>query len=704
MSKIAERAIRIPFFIFVSLLILGCQMKYVVNFDSDRDTVNAGEPVTLRWNILHQENVTLLSAEIDSDIGPVEQTGSQVVHPTDNVRYRLLAKFVDEKGIATEEERFVDIVVNKATDTAQNFCFCDDDIGVNRTVINPNSTQRSIGHKSLEALRVTMPGKETASLSSIQSATRRFVETQEKISRGRLDYDFRASRTVDTDTTTCSVAKDAAERARTKGTFVTIITVPCGPQHASIAQSKVHIQQNIQFIRHHEVGHVLGLNHAGTWESATNTVESYGDYSSNMSRGGAPSYTASQLHGLGWTDPHESVRINDYLQRAGYFEGKIRPVDRNQPGVLPLAFVYEVPYNDRRIWVSAPYNDRGKIYVHSQRTCKGCSGMYMGTRRLGIIDDVGVEQRVGGLAITLLDSTMSGKEYTEFSVRIRPDETPYIVHWPFDDVEGTAMTKLKSVGVITPGPWTHSPKGAVRSTGEGTLRYKPSDTSVKQTSTWFSLGSSANEINKGKAWMGIDISGFRFAGQAGERLRLGLADNVKSDALIAELQLVRTASNAIQLLGYNGKTEVPANAAPIHSSDVLQGQLEIVVELDFDALTYQIFYRNGNHAAWTPIDAPTAMSTSAREKNLQTTLRLASSGSFMDAYDEGVNIDRLYVSHKNPMTESLDKTASYLMPAHNHDTTAQPTHDIDAHGEQEDHLCNEATSTPSDSGAALTQE
>lgn len=330
--------------------------------------------------------------------------------------------------------------------------------------------------------------------------------------------------------------------------------------------------------------------------------------------------------------------------------------------------------------------------------------MYMGTRRLGIIDDVGVEQRVGGLAITLLDSTMSGKEYTEFSVRIRPDETPYIVHWPFDDVEGTAMTKLKSVGVITPGPWTHSPKGAVRSTGEGTLRYKPSDTSVKQTSTWFSLGSSANEINKGKAWMGIDISGFRFAGQAGERLRLGLVDNVKSDALIAELQLVRTASNAIQLLGYNGKTEVPANAAPIHSSDVLQGQLEIVVELDFDALTYQIFYRNGNHAAWTPIDAPTAMSTSAREKNLQTTLRLASSGSFMDASDEGVNIDRLYVSHKNPMTESLDKTASYLMPAHNHDTTALPTHDIDAHGEQEDHLCNEATSTASDSGAALAQE
>ncbi len=652
MKSVIRHCITIPLFLLSTLLILGCQMKYIVTFTADRTTVAVGEPVTLSWNVQHIEQITLQSVEIDAGIGAVESTGTRTVNPTESTRYRLMATFLDENGTIIEEARNIDITVTGGgTDNpSQALCFCDDDVGMNRIVVNPNSTSRSIGHKTLEALRITMPDKETHSLASIKSATERFAATQEKISRGRLSYHFRSARTLDTNTTDCSVAKDAAERERTKGTFVTIITVPCGPQHASIAQSKVHIQQNIQFIRHHEVGHVLGLNHAGNWLSATNTVESYGDYSSNMSRGGAPGYNVSQLHGLGWTDAHETVRINDYLDKVGYFEGKVRPVENNQPGALPLAYVYELSHNDRRLWISAPYNDKRQIFVHSQRTCKGCSGMYMGTRRLGVINDIGIEHQVGGLAVTLLGTqTNDNGEFTEFTVRIRPGASTYIVQWPFDESEGTPMTKLNSTGIITPAPWTHSPKGSVRTTGQGTLRFRPGESSLKNSSSWFSLNSSANEPNKGKVWVGMDISEFRFAGQANERLRFGLVQDAKSEATLAEFHLLRNAGNSLSLLGYNGKTEAPANGTRIVDNDSFEGHLEIVTEYDFDALTYQIFYRTGNQAAWSVLGAPMPMDAAAKDKNLKTHLRLASTGSFTDSAEEGIEIDRLFVSLKNPM-------------------------------------------------------
>ncbi len=641
-----------PFLLFALLTAMGCQLKYVMTFESDAYQIQTGDPVTLQWSIDTRDDVELVNVEISPGIGEVNPEGTLTMTPVENTRYKLTATFIDQDGKALQDERFVGITV--AGNTDKEFCFCDDDEGVNREVKNHNNPNRSLGNKTLEVLRVTMPGKTTHSMSSIQRATRRFVNTQEQISRGRLTYDYRDSRTVDTNTTHCKTAKNAAERARRKSTFVTIITIPCGPQHASISKSKVHIKQNIQFIRHHEVGHVLRLNHSGTWDRNNNEVIGYGDGSSNMSRSGAPAYTASQLHGLGWTDPHDTVRIDDYLEQAGYFEGKLRPIEKNAPGTLPMAFVKELKHNDRRIWISAPYNDRLQVYIHSQRTCIGCGGMFMGTRRLGIIKDTGVTMQVAGLNVTFLDAQKNKDgQFTEFTVRIEPAPSPFIVKWDFDEKEGTNMQKLASNGIITPGPWNRSPRGNVKTNGEGRLVIRPQYSSAKKNSTWFSLAASGNELNRGKAWVSTTIDGFHFTGSANERLHLGLTqhDSKKDqkDKLIAELQLIRADRDQIHLAAYHGAGGEPDAGTLIHNSEDFSGKLDLVLELDFDQGTYQGFYRMSDDNNWYAVNEPTALHKDALKASVSTSLRLQPLGSYTDDRDEQMLLDTLYVSTQNPM-------------------------------------------------------
>ena len=679
-----------PALLFALLTALGCQLKYVMTFESDTYQVQAGDPVTLQWSINTRDDVELVSVEIAPDIGEVSPEGTLTLTPTEDTRYKLTATFIDQDGKALQDERFVGITVAQNQD--KEFCFCDDDKGVNREVINHNNPNRSLGHKTLEVLRVTMPGKETHSMSSIQRATRRFVNSQEQLSRGRLTYNYRDSRTVNTDTTVCKTAKNAAERARRKGTFVTIITIPCGPQHASISKSKVHIKQNIQMIRHHEVGHVLRLNHSGTWDRANNDVIGYGDGSSNMSRYGARAYTASQLHGLGWTDPHDTVRIDDYLDQAGYYEGKLRPVNKNEPGTLPMALVAELAHNDRRIWISAPYNDRLQLYVHSQRTCIGCGGMFMGTRRLGIIKDTGITMQVAGLNVTFLDAQKNKDGiFTEFTVRVEPAPTPFIVKWDFEEKAGTNMQKLASSGIITPGPWNRSISGNVKTNGTGQLAIRPKYTSAKKNSTWFSLAASGNELNRGKAWVGTTIDSFHFSGSPNERLHLGLTqDHKKSDRkneLIAELQLIRVGRDQIHLAAYHGAGGQPESGTPVHNSDDFAGQMELVLELDFDQGTYQGFYRISGDTGWYAVNEPTSLPKDALKAGVSTSLRLQPLGSYTDDGNEQILLDSLYVSTQSPMQTGGVSMMSFAqaMPAPNSDDPALPLLDETGAPEDNDH-------------------
>ncbi len=679
-------------FTVLSVFLQGCQHQYSILFESDNTHISPGEPVTLSWSIETQEDIHISQVEISPEIGVVSDKGQVVVNPQEATRYKLAVTFIDAEGNTFAAERFVGIAIKDKDPDA--FCFCEDDTGVDRKVVNYSKTKRTTGNKIVDVIRLSVPGFENRhSLSSVKNATKSWIRAYQTISRNRLNYHLRDAKDVISNKTNCSAAKGDAEQARRSSADLTIITVPCGAQHASYSKPKPHIKQNIKFIRHHEVGHVLGLGHSGVWEKATNSINAYGDKSSNMGRYGAPAYAASQLHGLGWTDPHDTVRITDYLNQAGYFEGKLRPIGKNAPGKLPMAYVTEVAYNDRRIWISAPFFNKRQIVVHSQRICKQCSGMHMGTRRLAVIQEMGTPQQVAGLAITLLDAEKSSDEtYKSFLVRIEPANQPYLVKWNFNEKAGTSMNKLRSSGIIGSGVWTHKRQG-MQTTGNGTLQLKPAKLTAKSNHTWFNLEPSANEPKRGKIWLGARINGMKFLGKPGERIKIGLTRAVKDPGVIAEFQLIRTEENLIHIAAHHGQSgPQPESGQPISTHDELEDVLEIVMEYDFDQRTYQLFYKKEGQANWIAYGEPVTLPGKAFTKSSKPALRLTTEGNFRSHPDEAVYLDELYLALQNPLAEGGIKAGPNYLQAPNNDSlqthfgneifqTMQYHSDLDCHTE-----------------------
>ena len=176
------------------------------------------------------------------------------------------------------------------------------------------------------------------------------------------------------------------------------------------------------------------------------------------------------------------------------------------------------------------------------------------------------------------------------------DRTP-VANWDFAENAGTTLRNTINDGLTDPATWT-ADRAGITATGEDELNFAPNTNTMDGSVTYFDLAGAGNAFTTGKAWTVMEINDFNFAGATiGERLRFGLMNAMTNGSLTAECQIRRNANNSIHLMGYASGT-MPGTGVQISNSNTFSGQLEICTEFDFDARTYQVFYRFNGTGEW----------------------------------------------------------------------------------------------------------
>ena len=318
----------------------------------------------------------------------------------------------------------------------------------------------------------------------------------------------------------------------------------------------------------------------------------------------------------------------------------------------------------------------GEIFVYTAPVCKGCTGMAMGDIVIAEIPNpkTAGPTTVNGLIIDPIawqstTKVFNGKNVDDFSqitLRISPSAVPpplnpLIAEWDFSEPDGTELMDTANIGSTSPATWNTNIAG-IETTGDEELQFSPSNNTLNGSSAYFDLAGAGSAITTGKVWCVMGITDFNFAGTPGERLRLGFTKGL-SNSPVAEVNLRRVADNSIQLMGYIGNT-LPTNGVQIYNSNLFDGLLEVSTEYDFDAQTYQIFYRFGGVGQWTSIGAASPMQTGA----VGNALRLAAgdtattgTGSWTDP-GEYLHIDTISLTTSDPSLQNQPPTVSITEP------------------------------------------
>lgn len=395
MTRIAYcRLLMLSCLAFVLPLFTGCAPdEDPILFEADNDIIAPGEPVSLHWEIADSPLSTTQTVQLLPDIGMVEASGEQEVFPLESTTYRLVVTSQDSDGVTQIEERAVDILTLESNDTPNGSSGSDttllDTSTEQRQVKNFNNNLRRIsGVKKVNIVRVTMPGRKTPTLGQIRNSVNKLNRLYRTASRGRLSLEIGSVQTKEVARAGCRTAKNHAMRGTGGGgALVTIYMMPsgvCGFSNAG--NGKVFLKGNLFRNFAHEVGHVLGLGHSNRNMAGT-PFAGYKDPSSYMGSYPAYTYAISQLHWLGWTAPHEVVRINDDLDKQGYIDVPLRPINGNaaSDSRVPIAYVYDMPDSDSRLFISIPRGmgsnmnsiKAGEIFVHRAKTGRGCRGICM---------------------------------------------------------------------------------------------------------------------------------------------------------------------------------------------------------------------------------------------------------------------------------------------------------------------------------------
>ncbi|QSQ16884.1 hypothetical protein [Myxococcus landrumensis] len=250
---------------------------------------------------------------------------------------------------------------------------------------------------TVKVVRVVVPGRSTFSMSSIEPNVKSLygffaVASRHQVSRTSMD-----SQLVNVAGATCQKVKTLAMAQARSSAFMTVYMMPSGLCPTSNARDRsIFLNDNLFRSYAHEAGHVLGLAHGNTRDPATGKVTQYGDASTYMGQFTSDNYNLPQLHWLGWTKKEEIVKVNAALERDGFTEVILRPVDRNDdspdsPSDHKLGAVWETPDSKYRLFIVVPKSvlnganqiAGGTVIVYRAPTCKlkaDCPGtIVMGT-------------------------------------------------------------------------------------------------------------------------------------------------------------------------------------------------------------------------------------------------------------------------------------------------------------------------------------
>ncbi|WP_249345019.1 hypothetical protein [Corallococcus exiguus] len=292
---------------------------------------------------------------------------------------------------------------------------------------------------TVKVVRITLDGRTTPALSTIQNTIRGVYRDFAVASRGQVSLEFTGSQTVQVTSSNCTTAKNQARQKANSSAFLTVFVLPGGMCSTSNAGSRsVFLKGTLARDYAHEIGHVLGLAHSNVRDPATGQVRSSADSSSFMSTFASDNYNLPQLHWLGWTKKEELVGINPAIDNNGSTEVTLRPVGTNDDSTssLPLGAVWEIPGTDQRLFIAVPKPrlngtnqiEGGTVFAYRAPKCVGCTGMAMGTMQMARFGPKSVnEHEASGLFLKPVGYTSSfvqegGKSvevFTSVTLRIR---------------------------------------------------------------------------------------------------------------------------------------------------------------------------------------------------------------------------------------------------------------------------------------------
>jgi hypothetical protein len=195
---------------------------------------------------------------------------------------------------------------------------------------------------------------------------------------------------------------------------------------------------------------------------------------------------------------------------------------------------------------------------------------------------------------------------------------------------------------------------AVESTSNGSGAFR-----IQKSSVTGQVGNTLEmtNITSGKVWLVAEIAGWNYTATpsaTSERVRFGFLDNdppaAGSSTITAEMQIDRLPSGNLTVTGDAGGTG--STATVTSSADfglVRTTPLQLVLEVDADADTYTISYKDGA-SPYVSLTTGNLGERSAGIDREARSVRFAFTGTFGEA-GEFFDVDRLYVTTTNPIPE-----------------------------------------------------
>jgi len=541
---------------------------------------------------------------------------------------------------------------------------------------------RISGVHNIVLVQVTADGYTAVPMASITSAANRFANFAENASFGRLQLKIYRSRTFHGSGSKGTIKNAAINFSNTIGgdPLLTAIVFPRGFSTGDNSGGGNIFLGGTVTAFDHEAGHMIGLCHSGAVIDGHR--DDYRDSSSKMSAYPSQEYSVNQQQWLGWTGDRENVNITDCLGKVPYIDVPLRPV--NNGGIvsdIPQAYVYEIPNSDGQIWIAIPKSmdnnlnaiQGGEIFIYQYNNKQGCTGLCMGSTRIGRISKPkdGQPYTINGLTIQPISwistpAVFNGKNVDSFSqITIRISKTgssdnnepndnnepslTSIADWQFAEASGTTLRNTINDGTTGPATW-NTDRAGITVTGNDTLNFSPTTNTINGSVSYFDLVGSGKAITSGKVWTVMEVNDFNFAGSTvGERLRFGFTNGL-SNTPTALFNIRRVASNSIHLMSF-ANDGLPTTGVQIWNSNTFSGLLEICTACDFDARTFQIFYRFNGTGDWTSIGAAATMGSG----NVGNALQLAAGDSLSNGQGSWTNtgeyfhIGAIYMTATNPM-------------------------------------------------------